>query len=1165
MKKLLFLLLVPIVALAQSPDQNYVKTTTYKGAGATLPVAQVTYFDGLGRPIQQIANAQSDTGKDIITHIEYDAYGRQVKDYLPYPSSQNTMDYIDVATAQSTTISHYQGVYGDNNPYSEKLFEASPLDRVLKQAAPGTAWAMGGGHEIKLDYQTNVDTGTDAVNLYNVTTTWNASYNLYTTAITNNGVYNANELYLNITKDENWITGKNNTTEEFKDKEGRVVLKRTFNNIKDASGNIIEAQAKHETYYIYDSYGNLSYVLPPLAEGATDQTTLDGLCYQYQYDYRNRLVAKKLPGKQWEYIVYDKLDKPVATGPAYSPFGDGTIGMLITQYDVFGRVTQTGWRPMTIDFSQRGGLQSTIDSGSDPFVLAQNDVLTKNYYDNYTFPDAPTPPSDVEGQDVATAVKGMATGSWIRVLTSGSATTPVGETSYTLYDKKYRPIRSHSDNYLGGYTRVESKLDFIGKTIYTTTYHKRVNTDTELVVRDDFTYSNQDRLLTHTQQINGGDIQLLATNTYDELGQLITKNVGGNANLSLQKIDYNYNVRGWLTNINDVNNLSGNRGDIMDLFAFKINYNNPDTATALFNGNISETLWKTNNDNVLRKYDYTYDNLNRLLNADFSKPENATFTNDYKENVTYDKNGNILSLSRNSELFGDGNIYEIDNLTYAYDTTNKNRLAKVTDSSGITDGFNEVKDTNSDGFTDSNDDYSYDDNGNMIADENKGISEIIYNHLNLPVSITFGGNSETKIEYIYDATGRKITKYVHLYKRVRISCSSGGSGKTSAGVVRACYGNVGVIDQSDYLQGGFQYKNNVLEFFPQAEGYVKNDTGNFSYVYNYTDHLGNVRVSYQDDGTGSPMQVEENNYYPFGLKHSGYNGYSETSYKYKFNSKELQDELGLNLYDYGARNYDPALGRWMNIDPLAEKMPQWSPYSFCFNNPIRFVDPDGMAPGDPVGPGYYTASSNTRMVGFALRHPIAAGSIGSVSHGSTNISTNSARFAINTGLPENRAMEGSHINAFRHTLWQASITNEFGAGVAKEAGNTHEVNPTANLSQTSFKTLAGADETVDLLNNQIGRDIGKNNPDASMQQLAVETLNYFNDNGLYTANKQKDGSYSISQTKLTSEQYSSALKTISTTNQNGYTPTQQVERNAEIKTENAAAQQRADALRGPKL
>jgi RHS repeat-associated protein len=184
------------------------------------------------------------------------------------------------------------------------------------------------------------------------------------------------------------------------------------------------------------------------------------------------------------------------------------------------------------------------------------------------------------------------------------------------------------------------------------------------------------------------------------------------------------------------------------------------------------------------------------------------------------------------------------------------------------------------------------------------------------------------------------------------------------------------LSTTHYING-FQYFDNVLQFFPTPEGYVKNtptESGGYSfdYVYNYTDHLGNIRLSYtQDPQTGALAILEENHYYPFGLQHKNYNsdltkidrkeennekGLKEAAppsvplqnpgYMYKFGGKELQTEFDINWYDVSARNYDPALGRWMNIDPLAELMRRHSPYNFAFNNPLRFIDPDGMAPED---------------------------------------------------------------------------------------------------------------------------------------------------------------------------------------------------------------------------
>jgi RHS repeat-associated protein len=230
-------------------------------------------------------------------------------------------------------------------------------------------------------------------------------------------------------------------------------------------------------------------------------------------------------------------------------------------------------------------------------------------------------------------------------------------------------------------------------------------------------------------------------------------------------------------------------------------------------------------------------------------------------------------------------------------------------------------------------DYNYDNFGNQNKDDNKGITNIKYNHLNLPTEIIFAPATPVKkINYLYSATGEKLQKTV----------TNGTS-----------------ITITDYL-GGFQYIKVgtapvVLQYFPHPEGYVNYNTGVYKHVFNYKDHLDNVRVSYtKDDATGLPVILEQNHYYPFGLKHTNYNttllklrgstpvAATTSVRKYRHRSYEFQDELGLNWYDFGMRGYMPDIGRWGGVDMLAETSRRFSPYAYCLNNPVYFIDVDGM-------------------------------------------------------------------------------------------------------------------------------------------------------------------------------------------------------------------------------
>src|SRR5690606_27464239 len=269
-------------------------------------------------PIQQIQkNASPVDNKNVITHIEYEKNIGQTRQYLPYTATGGNTNHISDAKQQTldyyTTYNEYT-----ENPYSETRYEAAPNGRVTEVGAPGYDWSISvyEGYGIPQEerntirYTYGLNTATE-VKKFDVTSSWNASRELYTNTVTQNGNYPANSLKKTVTKNENWkaADGKNNTTEEFAGVDGKTVLKRTYN-----------AGVAHDTYYVYDFYGNLAYVIPPLANGSVTTTSLNNLCYQYLYDEKNRLVEKKLPQKGWEFIVYDKADRIVMTGPANNPF-----------------------------------------------------------------------------------------------------------------------------------------------------------------------------------------------------------------------------------------------------------------------------------------------------------------------------------------------------------------------------------------------------------------------------------------------------------------------------------------------------------------------------------------------------------------------------------------------------------------------------------------------------------------------------------------------------------------------------------------------------------------------------------------------------------------------------------------------------------------------------
>ena len=340
-------------------------------------------------------------------------------------------------------------------------------------------------------------------------------------------------------------------------------------------------------------------------------------------------------------------------------------------------------------------------------------------------------------------------------------------------------------------------------------------------------------------------------------------------------------------------------------------------------------------------------NINRLTQAAYASNSEqwngdllAMNDRNFSCTYAYDLNSNMTALQRygvdvyNTSLPTHIRHHGmIDDLTMTYDG---NRLKKVTDQ------CEELSYAGAMDFRDGADgaeEYTYDANGNMTCDRNKGIYSITYNMLNLPETVLFNDGHETR--YTYAADGRKLRTEYRLNNFAIIEADEAAEEADPATFSFPSVG--GVIDEPIELEpayttlmtrdycGNYIYCNGTLERILTGNGYIQGG----EYYFYIKDYQGNVRVVLNQ----ANYPVEVDSYYPYGGLMAATT--TEGIQPYKYGTKELDRENGLDLYDSKARMYDPTIGRTPTQDPMAEKYYSMSPYLWCAGNPITFTDPNG--------------------------------------------------------------------------------------------------------------------------------------------------------------------------------------------------------------------------------
>lgn len=885
---------------AQDSGSNWIKTRTAISETGTT-ITDITYYNGLGLPSQTTNVRASVNGYNIVTPIVYDALLRSdATAYLPFEATYySDEEELPNSTAISEQRNYYEERYSSDyeRSFTEKVYEASPLGRVRKQALPGYMK----DYEVlytEFDYRTN---DTDEVRWLAVGVDGE---------LVCEGCHDAGTLSCTVTTDPD-----DHVVQSFTDGLGRTLLSRTFDDDEPI-----------DTYSVYDDYGRLRWVVTPegsylLSDSLTvpvDDDFAEKYCYVYTSNDRGLMVEKRMPGREAEYMRYDEGDRLRVSQ-------DGNLRAkkqwISYSYDALGRVQEQSLavEAELIPIRSQAGVSigEPIESVEPPY-LGSSVPLRKYVYDTYPS-EVQAAGLDFQSIEGLTATDGEslrydnATGSLtyekLAVLANDTITGYHQRACY--YDYKGRLIQIVERDTEDGILCTSKRYDFVGNLIAQRESYTRAG-KTDDIDRT-FTYDDRGRLLNETTQVNGGE-EAVVYYEYDELGRLAARRLGEGTSAIAEQSEYD--IRSWLTKKSS------------ELFDMSLGHS--------YTGNITSWQWQhkgdPSGDGPQNRYVFTYDGLSRLANT--TQYVNGELN---KQNVerflTYDRNGNLLTLIR----YADG--VQSSNRQYTYignrlDRMEKDKviawdeievhpggpaivvLEKVTEDNGTAALDAEISiDTSAvirpvDPGIILHSHYAHDRNGNLTYDMELQ-TNFAYNSLNLLEKAMRNDTIVAKYSYLADGT------------------------KLSA---------VNADDCGFAYRGSFTYRadaggDRVFESTPFGGGRIVATAGNDTEIrYFLTDHLESVRVVATDQNN----VLERNDYQPFG-KRWVTPSLPVSDNRDRFNGKEDQAFAGLPFSDYGARCYNKLNGRWLSQDPLQQ---YHSPYVFCGNNPIRLVDLDGMEARD---------------------------------------------------------------------------------------------------------------------------------------------------------------------------------------------------------------------------